>query len=140
MTVVCNMIKHRQLNGKNKQSKVWFAHTVYHTSNPCCECVGMCACNSTPFLKRSDKAESLKYALVLLPKLNLDCHILPPASPPVKWKLLTQIYQTSIIDSFNAHPSHSTVNLLPFRHFSYWSLKLQLNSGDLKFGCSTNKS
>ena len=113
MTVVCNMIKHRQLNGKNEQSRVWLAHKIYHTSNPFCECVGVCTCNSTPLLKGPDKAESLKYALVLLPKLNLDHHILPPASPPVNWKLLAQTYQASIIDSFNAHPLHSTVNLLP---------------------------
>ena len=73
----------------------------------------MRACNSMPLLKVPDKAESLTYALVVLPKRNLDPHILRPASPPVNWKLLAQTYKTSIIDSFNAHPFHSTVNLLP---------------------------
>ena len=44
-------IKHRQLCSKNKWSKVFFAHTIYHMSKLFGVCVGACACDCMPLLK-----------------------------------------------------------------------------------------
>ena len=43
------MIKYRQLCSKKYSEK--FVYTIYHTSKCFCECVGTCACDSTPLLK-----------------------------------------------------------------------------------------
>ena len=45
------LIKHRQLRRKNIQTKVSFAHAIYHTSKHFCACIGTFMCNRTPLLK-----------------------------------------------------------------------------------------
>ena len=49
------LIKHNQINGKSKRSKVWFECAIYHTYECFWTCVivcmGACTCDSMTLLK-----------------------------------------------------------------------------------------